>query len=143
MGASPLISAPGVAVLINGKPYGLVYEISFNSNTPRKRVKSIDILQALELIPLDVEISCSMGIYRLRGGGGIEGPGMTAPVPDISRENYFSVTLVDLATKFIIFQATQCSIESQSWSVGVKQFLVGRISWSTLSWSNEVVSLSS
>jgi hypothetical protein len=141
MGASPLVSAPGVACYINGKVFGLVYDFSFNSATPRKKIKSIDVLQALELAPTTSDVSFSMGIYRLRGGGGIEGANIAAPLPDLASENYFSVVLLDLVTKFVIFQALNCSVESQDWSVPLKNYITGRISCSALSWSNEVVAL--
>lgn len=139
MGASPLVSAPGVAVLINSKVFGLVYDFAFNSSTPRKRAKSIDILQSLELIPLGAEITFSMGLYLLRGGGGLEGANITAPVPDLANEGYFSVVLLDLVNKNIIFQARRCSVEAQSWSVPVKQFITGQVTCSSLEWSNQVV----
>lgn len=136
---SPLVLAPAVAVYINGKSYGLVYDMSFGSDTPRKKVKAIDILQVLELVPTGVDINCSLTVYRLRGGGGIEGAGMAAPMPDIPNENYFTVTLVDLVTKFIIFQSNTCSVESQRWNVAVKQYLMGQVSFSCLNWSNELI----
>src|SRR5690242_8031035 len=102
MGLSPLISAPGVGVYINGKPYGVGFNFNINSATPRKRVKSIDILNGLELAPIDASVNFSLSIYRVRGSGGIEGAGMTVPFPDLANENYFSITLLDLGTKFII-----------------------------------------
>jgi hypothetical protein len=141
MGATPLISAPQVAAFINGAPYGLVYSFDWNSSTPRKRIHSIDILQSIELAPLGTDVSFTMGLYRLRGGGGIEGANITVPLPDLAQENYFSVTLVDIVTKFIIFAAQECSVESQNWAVATKQFLTGTISCSAKSFNNEVVAL--
>src|ERR1700690_167555 len=141
MGATAIISAPQVAVYINGKVFGLVHSFDWNSSTPRKKVHSIDILQALELAPTGSDVSFGMGIYRLRGGGGAEGANITVPLPDLASENYFSVVLVDIVTKYIVFQAQQCSIESQNWSVATKQFLMGTLNCSALAWSNEVVAL--
>lgn len=141
MGASPLIVSPHVAVYINSKVFGLVYGFNFNSSTPRKKIKSIDVLQALELAPTSSDVSFSMDIYRLRGGGGIEGANIAAPLPDLASENYFSVVLIDIVTKFIIFQAVSASVEDQSWSVPLKDYIRGRINCSALSWSNEVIPL--
>ena len=141
MGAPALIAAPQTAVYINSQMFGLAYSFDWNSSTPRKRVKSIDILQSLELAPTGSDVSFTLGMYRLRGGGGIEGANITVPLPDLAQENYFSVLLLDIITKNVIFQATSCSVESQNWGVAVKQFMQGSISCSCLSFSNEVVPL--
>ena|ERR1022692_1556713 len=141
MGASPLIVAPSVAIYINSKMFGLVHSFDWISSTPRKKIHSIDVLSALELAPTGADVSFSMGIYRLRGGGGIEGANLTVPLPDLAQENYFSCVLLDIVTKFIVFQALECSVEAQSWSVVTKQFLMGNISCSAKSWNNETVAL--
>jgi hypothetical protein len=141
MGATALVSSPQVAVYINGSLFGLVYSFDWNSSTPRKKVRSIDILQSIELAPTGSDVGFTLGMYRLRGGGGIEGANIAATLPDLSQENYFSVLLLDIVTKFVIFQATQCSVESQNWGVAVKQFVQGSVSCSCLSWNNEVVPL--
>lgn len=141
MGAPALIHGPSVAAYVNGKVLGIVYSMDFTSSTPRKRVMSIDSLIAQELAPVGTSVSGTLGIYRLRGGGGIEGAGLTAPLPDLSQESYFSIVLLDIITKFIIFSARSCSVESQSWSAVTKQYLTGTIAFSGINWQNEVVAL--
>lgn len=141
MGAPVLIHAPSVACYINGKVLGLVYSFDWTSITPRKKISAIDVLQDLELAPTDSKVSFNMGLYRLRGGGGLEGANITAPAPDLAQENYFSVVLLDLVTKFVIFNAQKASVESQSWSVATKAYMTGSVSCSALSWNNEVIAL--
>jgi hypothetical protein len=80
-----------------------------------------------------------MSIYRTVGDGGAEGGGMTAPAEELPREKYFSVLLVDRgASDAVIFQADDCSLTSQAWSVPSRGIVTGSLEFEALTWSNEV-----
>lgn len=138
---SLMLTGAQVMLYVNGVRFGRVSAFSWNSDTPRKKEYVVDSMLPMELMQTVSSISGTMTVHRLSMDGGAEGAGMVAPVPDLSREKYFSLLLVDITSGFVIFQADSCSVESQSWRAGARDRIVGNISFSALSYSNEVRSI--
>ena len=101
-------------------------------------MQTVDSILPFELGSTASSVSGTMGLYRTTLDGAAEGPGMVAPLEEIPNEKYFSMALVDLITQIVIFQADFCSVESQSWSMDARGLVLGTISWSALSYQNEV-----
>lgn len=92
-----------------------------------------------ELAPTQGKITASMKVYRTVGDGGAEGAGMTATFEEVARERYFSVMLVDRgAQDTVLFQADNCSLVSQAWSVPTRGIITGSLEFEALMWSNDV-----
>jgi hypothetical protein len=122
---------------VNGSPYGRVETFEFTETTAHRTVKVVDLMTPWELIPEGVQVTGSMSIYRIHQDGGVEGAGMKAAVPDLARQKYFSILLVDRFTDTVLFRADQCVVLSQTWRAQ-KGLLKGAVSLQARTWSNEV-----
>lgn len=95
-------------------------------------------MEPFELAPTITRLAGSLTILKLSGDAGAEGAGLTVPFPELSREAYVSLTLVEHHTDRILFTADQCAITGQAWDVPVRGLMTGRISFEAISWSNEI-----
>jgi len=138
MARSVLLSSAQVALYVNGNQFGRVNGFSYQVDTPRKKIGTVDSQIPWELATGQTHVSGNMVVYRTQLDGGAEGPGMVAPIEELPTEKYFSMVLVDLTTQVVIFQADFCSVESQQWSVNSKSLIMGQITWSALTYQNEV-----
>jgi hypothetical protein len=138
MARSHLITGAKVALFVNGRRFARVMEIRWTSDTPKKPIFGIDAQEAYELAPTTARCTGSMTILKLSGDGGAEGAGLTVPFPELSREKYFSVAVVEIGTNSILFEALRCSATSQSWGAATRAYVTGSIQFEALNWSNEV-----
>jgi len=135
---SLLLTGAQVIMYVNGVRFGRVSSFNWQSETPRKMIYAVDSVTPFELGTTVNAITGSMTVYRLSQDGGAEGAGMVAPVTDLSREKYFSMLLVDQTSGAVIFQADQCSVESQSWTARIHSYVEGQIAFRALTYNNEV-----
>jgi hypothetical protein len=140
MAGSTIVTGAHVVVYINGSVFGKVTSFGFKSVTARKEIRQVDSVGVQELAPTTTSVSCTMSLYRQMSDGGLEGAGITARYENLPRERYFNVTLVDRVTDSVIFQASQCSVEEQSWTIAPKGLVTGQVAFKALEWSNEVQS---
>jgi hypothetical protein len=138
---SRVVVSARIILYINGKRIGRITGFQFSSATNRKPAYGLDSSTPYELIPMTTRITGAVDVIRTVGDGGIEGPGIVASNKDIIREKYFSIMLLDRATDKIIFQADQCSVLQQNWSVPLKGIVQGSFQFEALSWNNEVKSV--
>jgi hypothetical protein len=135
---SILLSSAQVVLFVNGNPFGRVSRFSYSVDTPRRKIHTVDSVLPFELATGVTNVSGSMGLYRTHLDGAVEGPGMVAPLEELPREKYFNILLIDLVSQTVVFQADFCSVESQSWSFEAKGLASGSVSFSALSYNNEV-----
>lgn len=140
MGLSRLQVGAQTLVHINSRPFGRVAEISYKSSTPRRKVRCIDTLLTPELIPLAVEVSGSMTIYRLHGDGGVQAAGMIPTWEQLTRGKYFSILITDRLSDTTTFRADACEVIAESWQHG-RGYIMGQIMFEGLAWSNETLPL--
>lgn len=131
-----LVVGAGVRCYINNRSFGRVADFSYSLGTPRKKLHGIDWLPPIELIQQSVDVDGEMTIYRLHKDGGAEAAGMVGTWPDLSREKYFSLVLIDRSTDTVIFQANQCSTTGQHWRIG-RGYVLGNIRFSGIQYNNE------
>lgn len=136
MARSRLVVGAHVVCYVNNRMFGRVADIEWDSATPRKESRCVDTLKPAELMPEAVSVNGQMTIYRLHNDGGIEAAGMVATWADLPREKYFSLLILDRVTDTVIFRADECSVEHQSWKAQ-KGYVMGRIRFKGLDWSNE------
>lgn len=132
-----LITAPRILVYINSKLYGVVTSFTWTSSTPRKKIRSIDIMHPVELAATITEVTWNMGILRVMGDGGLQGAGVVAKSEYLSREKYFTILLVDRLSDLPLFNSEMNQVDSENWSVTAKGLLSGQVSGAGISWSNE------
>lgn len=137
MSRSRLVTGAKVALYINGRPYAQVTSFRWDSLTPAKPIYGIDSGEPYELAPTTTRIAGNVGMVRLIGDGGLEGPGITHHFGDVPRGKYFSLTLVERGTDTTIFRADRCTATSQSWDVPNKGMVQGQMAFEALDWSNE------
>jgi hypothetical protein len=138
MSRSTLIVSAGVVLYVNGNPYARVLGFQWGISTPRNALHGIDAITPFELALTSTSVSGSLTVYRQSQDGGAEGAGFTVTMPELPREKYFSMMLIEPHTNTILFEARQCSVESQSWQVALKSYVIGSISFSAISASNEI-----
>lgn len=109
----------------------------WNSDTAAHSSYGIDSMEPFELSPTVSAITGALTVYRRAGDGGAEGAGITVALPDLSREKYFRVTLIERRTQKVIFNAPRCKITSQSWDVPTRGHVTGTLNFTATTWSNE------
>jgi hypothetical protein len=135
---SLLLTGAQVVLYVNGVRFGRCTGFSWQSDTPRKKIYGVDSVIPFELGTTVSSISGSISVLRMSQDGAAEGAGMVAPIADLTREKYFRILLIDITSGFVIFQADQCSVETQSWNARTRSLLEGPIGFSALSYNNEV-----
>lgn len=136
--ASKHLVGAGLELYINNTLYGITQSFEYTSSTHRKPIYGLDRSNPHELAPNVTMIQGTIRLYRERGSGGLEGAGLLAPIDTISREKYFSIGLIDIASgDLLVFYADRCSVEQQSWSHMAGARVEGTFSFSAVKWDNE------
>src|SRR5690242_13500671 len=102
---------------INGKLFGRVTSFSWTSSTPRKKIHTIDIPHAVELATTTSDVTWQMTVLRTVNDGGSQGIGMATTGPNVSKEKYFTILLLDRGTDQTLFRADACMTDNESWTV--------------------------
>lgn len=138
MSRSHIVTSASVVLYVNGTKFMPVIDFHYAAATPRSAKYGLDATDPFELAVTTSAISGSLSLYRLSQDGGAEGAGMTTTLPQISREKYFSLMLIEEHSNTVIFEARRCSVESQAWSIGNRQQVTGTVNFSAIEWSNEI-----
>lgn len=136
MGLSRLQVGAHTLCHINSKLFGRVASISYKSSTPRRKIRCIDTLLTPELVPLAVEVSGTMTIYRLHGDGGIQAAGMIPTWTQLTRGKYFSLLITDRLSDTTTFRVDACEVLGESWEHG-RGYSMGTVQFEGLQWQNE------
>lgn len=139
---SHLLVGAKVRLYVNGKPYGRVQDFRWSVESPKEEKRGIDSQEPFELAPTTVSVNGNLNVLRISGDGGAEGAGFTVQYPDLSRERYFSLVLVESNTDLVLFQARRCSLLSQSWGVPSRGIVTGSLSFRAIEWVNEIQRMS-
>jgi hypothetical protein len=134
---SSIITGARVVCYINSIAVGKVTGFHWESDTSRKAIYGLDSGEPYELAPTTTRIGGEIGLLRTEGDGGLEGLGVVAQFPNLPREEYFSITLLDRASDTVLFRADKCAVKSQKWGVSAKQVMSGSFSFEGLLWTNE------
>lgn len=135
------ITGAGVVCKVNGLLLGRVTSLEWSIATPRKPIYGIDSFTPQELLTGAVKISGRLQIVRTTADGGAEGAGIVAGLPDLSREHYFSLQLIERASDSVVFEAWYASCESQSWTAPERGVIKGTLEFSCLDARNELNSI--
>jgi hypothetical protein len=115
-----------------------VTDFQYSISTPRQSSYGLDATEPFELGVTTSSITGSLSLYRLSQDGGAEGAGFAATLPDLSRETYFSMMLIEEHSNTVLFEARRCSIESQSWTVASRSMVTGSVAFKAIEYSNEI-----
>jgi len=135
------IAAARVVCKINSVPYARAIGFAWHVVTPPHEIYGIDSSEPYELAPTTSKIVGTMKLLRTSADGGAEGAGMAVGVDELSRERYFSIQLIDLATASILFQADRCRATKQSWDIPIRGKITGILQFSAFRWNNEIRAL--
>jgi hypothetical protein len=105
--------------------------------SPRKELRGVDILEPVELVPISLSVHGTLQIYRLHSDGGIEAAGLIATWQKMTKEKYASLMVLDRSTDTVLVQVDKFCVNSQSWRVVPKSFVLGTVSWTGFSYSND------
>jgi hypothetical protein len=137
MAGSRIVCGAGVIAYVNGQVFAKATDFEWTSLTPRKRVRGVDILLPLELIPVSVEVSFRCSMVKISGDGGNQAAGIVAQQAHLSREKYFTFALVDRRSGTTLFSSNYNACEAETWRVGAKGTLIGSVSCCGLLWTGE------
>lgn len=137
MSASSLVHGARVLCYINGKLFGRVVSFGWNSSTPRKKIHTIDIPHPVEIATTTSDVTWQMSVLRTVGDGGMQGAGVVATAPVLSREKYFTILLLERTSNQTLFRADLCMTDSESWTVASKELVRGQVTGSGIVWVNE------
>jgi hypothetical protein len=137
MATNKTLASAQIVLFVNGSAYAPVTDFNWSSDTPTRQIFGIDQMTPFELAPQTAHVSGSISVLRLGSIGGAEGAGFTTPFPDLSRSRYFSILLRNILTDEVLFEARQCSLQSQNWSVPNRGIVSGQLNFIGLAWSNE------
>lgn len=137
MARSRVVASAKLILYVNGSRFTPVTSFDWRSDTPRRAIYGLDSASPYEVIPTQTRVTGTVGLVKILSDGGLEGAGIAARLEDISREKYFTMSLVDISTDTTVFSASQCSVTSQSWSAPAKGFVTGRFDFEGILWNNE------
>jgi hypothetical protein len=137
MSRPKIVSAPRILVYVNGKLFGRCTSFSWTSSTPRKKIRTIDIPNPVELAATTVDVTWNLGALRTVGDGGLQGVGIAPQQTDLSLEKYFTLQLIERTSGLTIFRSDLCNTDAETWSVTAKGLLAGAANGSGIIWSNE------
>lgn len=138
MARAKVVVSAGVILYVNGRAYGRVKGFQWNSDTPVAPKYGLDSTEPFELAPTITKINGKISVYRTIGDGGAEGAAMATPYEDLPRAKYFTVQLIERASDTVVFEARECSVVRQSWSVPERGMVTGEVEFEALEWSNEL-----
>ena len=118
--------------IINGQKWGAVTGIQYALASPRMQERGLDSMEAAELAPTIVSVSGTIQILMQRNDEGLEGRQVTAGLPYISAEHYFSIMLQDRQSAFIVMRIDYASVENQTWNPIAKGMVQGQFSFTGL-----------
>jgi hypothetical protein len=118
--------------IINGQKWGAVTGIQYSLASPRMQERGLDSMEATELAPTVVSVTGTIQILMQRNDEGLEGRQVTAGLPYISTEHYFSIMLQDRQSAFIVMRIDFASVENQTWNPIAKGMVQGQFSFTGL-----------
>lgn len=127
-----IIVGPGVLLYINGQRYSRVAGFQWTLAIDQKEIFAVDSSSAYELVPGQARAMGVIDVYRLKGDGGATGAQLTTQFQDILRQRYFTVSLVERTTGEILFEASRCSLVTQSWKAPGRGFVTGQFNFKCL-----------
>lgn len=137
MARSRITTAPKVKLFINGRVFAQVTGFNWSCDTPRSSKYGLDSVTPFEIASTITRGSGAMSILKLSGDGAAQGAGMVASFADLSREKYFSITLLEIETQNTIFQAGRCTLVNETWSLGARGIMVGNLNFEFIDYLNE------
>ena len=133
-----LLTGAQVVCYVNAAMFGRVSSINIEVSSQRKKLHVIDTPLPVELVPMVLDVSGSMQIFKLKKDGGIEAVGLMSRWANLSYEKSFDLALTDRSTDSIIFHLEGCSVESQRWGVNTKGYVLGNIAFSGLLYNHHM-----
>lgn len=118
--------------IINGQKWGAVTGMQYTLSSPRMEERGLDSMEATELSPTTVGVQGTIQLLMIRNDEGLEGRQVTAGLPYISSEHYFSIMLQDRQSAFIEMRIDHASVENQTWNPIAKGMVQGQFSFKGL-----------
>jgi hypothetical protein len=136
MAISNLVVSAHAVCYINSVPLARCCGLSYDISSPRKEVRGIDVLEPVEFIITGLSFKGTLQIYKLKDDGGAEAAGLIPTWNKMTQGKYFSLQVLDRTTDGVLIQVDKCEVLNQSWSVVPKSFVLGTITFSGFSYSN-------
>lgn len=121
-----------IVCIINGQRWGAVTGLTYRELSPRMEERGLDSVEMTELSPTVVSVQGTIQLLMQRNDEGLEGRQVTAGLPYISSEHYFSLMLQDRQSAFIVMRVDNASVDEQTWNPMAKGMVQGQFSFKGL-----------
>lgn len=138
MSQQRILVGANIICYLNGKPLGFVAGFHYNASTPSREIRGIDLPEVVELAATTSSCKFTMTVFRVKGGGGIQGIGMGPVSAEIPRGKYFDFILIDRVTDTVVWQGRWCRVDSESGNFEAKAMSMITVGGSAITWNNEV-----
>jgi hypothetical protein len=118
--------------IINGQKWGAITGLQYTLSSPRMEERGLDSMEMTELAPTVVSVQGTIQLLMQRNNEGLEGRQVTAGLPYISAEHYFSIMLQDRQSAFIVMRIDHASVDNQTWYPVAKGMVQGQFSFKGL-----------
>lgn len=132
------IVGASVNCYVNGLLYGQVKTFRWSPSTPHKEARGLDVIEAVDLIPLGASVSGTIGVWRQRLDGGAQGIGAGVAFSDLPHARFFTIQLKEQMTQTVIFESRFSTVVDESWGVEAKGVVEGMLSFKGINWKNEI-----
>jgi hypothetical protein len=127
-------------VKINGSLVGYATGMSFSRTTNTKVIYEIDSPYAAEIMPTTYLVQGNLTGLRIRGSGGLDGPGIkniSTPVAIFSQK-YCTIEVQDLVSKKTIYTFNRVMFDQDSWTIQSRALITFSASFKAVFLQNEM-----
>jgi len=140
MAQQQLQPGAGVILRINGSVVGFATALSFSRSQNIKVIHEIDNPFARELAPTTYSVSGSLGGFRVRDQGGLDGPGIMdiSTIQSFFYQKYAVIEVVDRLSNKVLYTIQKVLFENDSWTVQARGIITFSANFRGIFISNEV-----
>ena len=120
-----VLTGAGVKLLINGAVVGFATGITINRSQNVKYIYEIDSPYAIEIMPTSYTVGGTLTGIRLRGNGGLDGPGIMglSNIQDLFFQKYCNIEVIDRQTSKINYSIQNVLFDQDSWAINSKNVI--------------------
>lgn len=133
------IAGAQINVYLNGSRLNQVTSFSLHSSEHRREVYAVDQNEPYELIPTQSRVQGTLHLYRILNDGGAQGLGMSGGIDNMVNERYFTLLVTDRNSDSVIFQASECALNDESWDMSARGVVTGVVDFTAITWNNEAI----
>lgn len=121
---------------VNGEIVGFAFNISWNINTQVTEIKTVDDYLPYELAPSRIEVSGSIGGFRIPGSSPTQ-KFIQSDLLSFLHQRYISIEVRDAQTDDIIFYTQKAMVTSRSETININDLAKMNLQFKAIGWRDE------